>query len=129
MANFKFKALDRNGTTVKGKIEARDEAAAYNIIQARRLDIFQISEVAPKSEVFTFNRKTKPKDHARYIRQLATLLSAGVTLLDALASLAKSNAHPFLANASEGIRKDLRSGERLSRRAWRSYRSIRQSPE
>ena len=37
-----------------------------------------------------------------------------MTLLDSLGSLAKSNAHPTLAKASDKIRKDLRAGERLS---------------
>jgi len=114
MAIFKYKALDRNGATVKGQIEARDETQAYEKIQARRLDVFQIAEQDAPLEIFNTNRKAKPKDLARYIRQLATLLSAGVTLLEALASLAKSNAHPVLAKASENIRKDLRAGERLS---------------
>jgi len=114
MPVFKYKALDRNGDVVKGQVTAHDETAAYGKIQARRLDVFQLSEQDAPIKLFNRKRKTKPKDLARYIRQLATLLSAGVTLLEALASLAKSNAHPILSASSENIRKDLRSGERLS---------------
>lgn len=114
MAKFKYKALDRNSVTVKGEIEAATEDAACVVLEKRRLDVFQISELTPTSDLFTIQRRVKPTDLARYIRQLATLLSAGVSLLDALGSLAKSNAHPTLAVASDKIRKDLRSGERLS---------------
>jgi len=59
-------------------------------------------------------RRVRPRDMARYVRQMATLLSAGVTLLEALGSLSRSNAHPRLAEASKAIRKDLRAGARLS---------------
>lgn len=114
MAKFKYKALDRNSVTVKGEIEASNEDAACTALERRRLDVFQITELKNKSSSFSYQKKIKTKDMARYIRQLATLLSAGVSLLDALVSLAKSNAHPALAAASDKIRKDLRSGERLS---------------
>lgn len=111
---FKYKALDRNGATVSGQIEAANEAQAFDSVAGRRLDVFQISELPPQTVMFKRRGRAKPKELARYIRQLATLLSAGVTLLDALASLSRSNAHPGLAKASDDIRRDLRSGKRLS---------------
>jgi len=114
MSTFKYKAIDRAGISVKGQIEATSEDAAIERLKARRLSVFKITEQSPQIEIFSRNRKAKPKDMARYIRQLATLLNAGVTLLDALASLSKSNAHPLLAEASKNIRMDLRAGERLS---------------
>lgn len=114
MATFKYKALDRNGLTVKGELEAATQEAAAALLDKRRLDVFSISDVPSQANFQLFDKRTKPKDLARYIRQLATLLSAGVSLLDALASLSKSNAHPALSAASKKIRQDLRSGERLS---------------
>jgi len=114
MAKFKYKALDRNGLTVKGELEAATQEAAVSMLEKRQLDVFVISAVPVQANFQLFEKRTKPKDLARYIRQLATLLSAGVSLLEALASLAKSNAHPALAASSDKIRKDLRAGERLS---------------
>jgi len=114
MARFKYKALDRNAVTVRGEIDASDETQAFETLKRRRLEPFEISEKIEQKQFFVSRKATKPRDLARYIRQLATLLSAGVTLLDALASLSRSNAHPTLAEASQKIRKDLRAGERLS---------------
>jgi len=114
MAQFKYKALDRNGIAVKGEIEAPTQDTAIAKLHARRLDLYDISSVPIQADFRPFKKRIKLKDLARYIRQLATLLGAGVTLLETLASLAKSNAHPALALASEKIRKDLRSGARLS---------------
>jgi len=114
VAKFKYKALDGNGHTVSGVLETDTCEAAVRSLLSRRLEVFQIGEVSQKTNFYILNKRVKHNDLARYVRQLATLLSAGVTLLEALGSLAKSNAHPALAEASEAIRKDLRSGERLS---------------
>ncbi len=114
MAIFKYKALDRNGASVRGELEALSEADAFETLKRRRLEAFEIGVKAESAQLFTRARKVKPRDMARYIRQLATLLSAGVTLLEALGSLARSGAHPTLAQASSKIRKDLRAGTRLS---------------
>ncbi len=99
---------------MRGVIDAASQEAAYDMVQARSLDVFKLSKVSENVQLFKARGKTKRKDMARYIRQLATLLGAGVTLLDALKSLSKSNAHPALANASNALRKDLRAGKRLS---------------
>lgn len=114
MATYKYKALDRNAVTVKGEVEAHSEAEAFKHLSQRRLNVFEIGLKPENTSFFKSHRTVKPRDLARYIRQLATLLSAGVTLLEALASLARSNAHPALSAASQKIRKDLRAGEKLS---------------
>ena len=114
MATFKYKALDRNGTSVKGELDAITEAEAFEVLKRRRLEAFEIAVKPESSELFSSAKRIKPRDMARYVRQLATLLSAGVSLLDALGSLSRSNAHPKLADASKSIRKDLRAGARLS---------------
>ncbi len=114
MARFKYKALDNKGNTVKGELEAISEDAAYESIKARRLDVFEIHVAKKTRKRLRPSKNVKAKDLARYVRQLATLLSAGVTLLEALKSLSRSDAHPLLSIASDNIRKDLRSGVRLS---------------
>ncbi len=114
MAVFKYKALDRNGVTVRGELEALSETEAFETLQRRRLEAFEVGLKPESTELFGSARRVKPRDLARYVRQLATLLSAGVTLLEALGSLSRSNAHPKLAQASKDIRKDLRAGARLS---------------
>lgn len=114
MATYKYKALDRNSVIVRGLIDAIDEENAFSILKRRQLDPFELSQKADQTNFFVRKKAIKSRDMARFVRQLATLLSAGVTLLEALASLARSNSHPALSSAAQGIRKDLRAGERLS---------------
>ncbi len=114
MATYKYKALNRNEVTVRGEIDAVDEANAFTLLKRRQLAPYELSQKAEQTQFFVRKKVIKSRDMARFIRQLATLLSAGVTLLEALASLARSNSHPALATAAQNIRKDLRAGERLS---------------
>jgi len=114
MAQFKYKAIDHKGDTVRGVINATSESDVYSVVKTRKLSVFHIETVRETNLNLNFNRKAKRKDLARYMRQLATLISAGVTLLEAFKSLSKSNSHPSLAKSSQLIRKDLRSGQRLS---------------
>jgi type II secretory pathway component PulF len=123
MVMFRYKALDRQSQTVSGEIEAANDSAAYKRLSERQLSVFELKSIQSDKAEGDFtdrlfknfgNSRIKPKDLARYIRQLATLLEAGVTLLDGLTSLAKSTVHPELAKASDAIRRDLRAGKRLS---------------
>lgn len=123
MTMFRYKALDRQSQTVNGEVEAVSESAAYKRLSERQLSVFELKAVTSASSEGDFTdrlfsrfgaRRIKPKDLARYVRQLATLLDAGVTLLDGLTSLSKSTVHPGLAKASDAIRRDLRAGQRLS---------------
>jgi len=123
MVMFRYKALDRQSQTVSGEIEAANDSAAYKRLSERQLSVFELKSVTSAKTEGDFtdrlfknlgNGRIKPKDLARYIRQLATLLDAGVTLLEGLTSLAKSTVHPELAKASDAIRRDLRAGQRLS---------------
>jgi len=111
---FTYKAIDRHGAVVQGELEAKDDSIVYDKLQGKRLSAFEIKEVSESFQFLKLNKRIKPKDISRYIRQLSTLLNAGVTLLEALKSLSRSNAHPALAKASDNIRKDLRAGNRLS---------------
>ena len=114
MSVFLYKALDKNGVVIKGQTEARTQNDALDTLLKRRLEVYEIKETRPETSFLALPKRVKPKDLSKYIRQMATLLNAGVSLLDALSSLAKSNAHKSLAKSSEKIRTDLRSGERLS---------------
>jgi len=115
MPRFQYKALRRNGSTVSGEIEAADQDAAYLAIEKRQLSPFSLVE-RKDSPLWNFlrARKVTRKDQSVFMRQLATLLKAGVGLLEAMKSLAKSNANPVLAKCANAIRSDLRAGQRLS---------------
>jgi len=112
MAKFAFRALNKDGSEVTGRQDARSQKAAFDELKERGL--YPVSIIAEKPPTRLFGqRKLTRKDLSQSIRQLATLLSAGVPLLSAVESLMRSNAHPELSDRAEKLSQHLRSGESL----------------
>lgn len=112
-SKFKFQALDTAGQTIQGQLDARDEADAYRLVSERGLQPISIVKQTPVTPLF-LRRSLSQRDLAVMIRQLATLIAAGVPLLDAVGSLARSKAMPSVAERAGRMRMSLRGGSRFS---------------
>lgn len=89
MPAFAFHALAPGGTTTRGAIDAETERHARQLLRARGLypTRIDLQRAGPRS------RRSVGRDHgalALTTRELATLLSAGVPLSDALDAVAES---------------------------------------
>lgn len=114
-AQFKYKALDRQGNEVAGQIAAGDKKRAFELLSERGLSPFDVSPSGGASALPKLRRRSlTKKDLSRYIRQLATLLSANISVLDALTTLSQSGAHEVLARRAQTVKRDLRAGRDLS---------------
>ncbi len=114
-AQFKYKALDRQGNEVAGVIAAGDKKRAFELLNERGLAPFDVSPSGAGAGLPKLRRRSlTKKDLARYIRQLATLLHANVSVLDALTTLSQSGAHEVLARRAQAVKRDLRAGRDLS---------------
>ena len=114
-AQFKYKALDRQGNEVAGVVAAGDKKRAFEILNERGLSPFDVSLSGGGAGLPKLRRrKPTKKDLSRHVRQLATLLKANVSVLDALNTLSQSGAHEVLAKRSQAIKRDLRAGRDLS---------------
>ncbi|MGF1605622.1 MAG: type II secretion system F family protein [Rhodothalassiaceae bacterium] len=115
MAEFKHKSLKADGAVESGVVEALDERDAYRKLRDKGLDPFELAlrPAGGQTGLRLFQRGPSGKDKARYVRQLATLLSAGLPLLEAIDSMARGG-HPQLQARSRAVRQSLRAGERLS---------------
>lgn len=113
--SFVYKALDGSGQQVVGSLDASDEKTAFDLLVQRGLSPFEIKPRQETRSGFQLRaRSVRKRDLARYVRQLATLLNAGVTLLETIETLSQSAAHPVLASRTREIKGDLRAGKRLS---------------
>ncbi len=114
-AQFKYKALDRQGNEVAGVIAAGDKKRAFELLSERGLAPFDVAPSGAGSGLPKLRRRSlTKKDLARYVRQLATLLHANVSVLDALTTLSQSGAHEVLARRAQTVKRDLRAGRDLS---------------
>ena len=85
---FQYEAAGRDGRMVKGMIGAADEALAMRRLAADGLTVVRIRPAAaPKAE--GRERGLKTAERVLVLRQMALMLEAGVSLLEALDTVAQ----------------------------------------
>jgi len=112
---FEWEGKDRNGKQVRGEIRAAGE----NHVQAtlRRQGVFPTKI---RKRKMSSGKAIKPKDMAIFTRQLATMMKAGVPLLQAFDIVGRGNANASVTKLLNDIRTDVESGTSLSG-AFRKY--------
>jgi type IV pilus assembly protein PilC len=112
---FEWEGKDRNGKQVRGEMRAGGE----NQVQAalRRQGVIP-SKV--KKRRMSSGKAIKPKDMAIFTRQLATMMKAGVPLLQAFDIVGRGNPNPSVTRLLNDIRTDVETGTSLSA-AFRKY--------
>jgi type IV pilus assembly protein PilC len=110
---FAWEGTDKKGTKVKGESRAANPA----IIKAelRRQGIVPI-KVTKKSALFSATKKKKilPKDIAVFMRQLATMMSAGVPLVQSFDIVGRGHENPSMQELIMTIKNDIEAGGNLS---------------
>ncbi len=106
---FEWEGKDRNGKTVRGELRAVGE----NQVQAslRRQGI--VAQKIKRRKMASAKR-IKPKDIAIFTRQLATMMKAGVPLLQAFDIVGRGNPNASVAKLLNDIRTDVETGTSLS---------------
>ena len=106
---YEWEGKDRNGKQVRGETRAAGE----NQVQAtlRRQGVFPTKI---KKRRMSAGSSIKPKDMAIFTRQLATMMKAGVPLLQAFDIVGRGNPNPRVTRLLNDIRTDVETGTSLS---------------
>lgn len=83
LSAFSYEAVGRDGQVSKGTLTARDEASALRRLTGDGLTVLRISP-AKASRADGKDRALRPAERVLVLRQLALMLEAGVSLLEAL---------------------------------------------
>ena len=102
--------MDKKGNRVSGKSLAPDEAALR--ADLRRQGI-AVSRVKKQSQAFKGGGKVKPEDIAVFSRQLATMLAAGIPLVQAFEIVGNGNDKPAMQKLILDIKADVEGGTSL----------------
>ena len=106
---FEWEGKDRNGKIIKGEIRAIGE----NQVQAtlRRQGVFPTKI---KKRRMRSGKKIRPKDIALFTRQLATMMKAGVPLLQSFDIVGRGNTNASVTKLLNDIRSDIETGTSLN---------------
>lgn len=84
---FQYEAVGRDGLTMKGQVLASDETSAVRRLSADGLTVLSIRPAAVKAA--GRDRNLNPAERVLVLRQLALMIEAGVSLLEAMETVAQ----------------------------------------
>lgn len=116
MEQFKYKARKRDGAVVYGTVNANDKASVAAFIRQQDMYVASI-EPAKKRSILNaqiFEENVNLYDISIFARQFATLLGAGVPLLNGLEILTQQSTKERLRNVLDKITLSVREGKALS---------------
>lgn len=117
MPVFRFEALDQSGRSESGIVEADSLRQARSLLRARGLIPFSLAtakEMAALRNRSWFRRGLSGSDRVTVIRQLSSLLNAGIPLDEALAAAASEAERPIVRERMLELRSEVLGGSPLA---------------
>ncbi len=116
MATFNFKAVDLAGIPQTGAIEGVDKKTVTSELKAKGLKVMTLEEKksAMKMELRLGPKRVKAAELTVMSRQLATMISSGMTLLRAFYVLEDTIDNTMLRETVAGVREDIEAGLNFS---------------
>ena len=112
---FQWEGRDRSGKTVRGEMRAAGPTVVGSVLRRQG-----ISATKVRKQSYRRGRKVSEKDITLFTRQLATMMKAGVPLLQAFDIVAKGTDNQSVAKLFSDIKNDVETGTSLSQ-AFRKY--------
>jgi type IV pilus assembly protein PilC len=106
---FEWEGRDKNGKVVRGELRAGGEAMVGASLRRQGILVTKL-----KKRRMGGGRSIKQKDIAVFTRQLATMMRAGVPLLQAFDIVGRGSTNPRLTKLLADIRADVETGTSLS---------------
>jgi type IV pilus assembly protein PilC len=117
MAAFAYDAINAQGLEISGVIHAPDVSTAREQLQTRGLLPQSLAErkAAGERGPASAFKKVKPKSLQVFARQFATMIGAGVSVVQALVTLEEQTDDKYLADVIADVRSDVEGGVILSK--------------
>ena len=131
MAHYRYKAKNTQGQVVNGSLEAQNETEAVGELRRQGLVVLSLdakkgggsagadgggffSLSLGKKRVKLSSVRVKTQDMVVFTRQLSTMISAGIPLIEAVDILGEQSSNVGFQMVLQEISKDVRSGKDLS---------------
>lgn len=116
MANYRYEAANAQGGTERGLLDADSERAARNALRARGLTPLKVEATrsGKQSSANLLRPRLSDGDLAWATRQLASLLSARLSIDEALSATLEQAEKKHIAEVLTSVRGEVRAGHRLA---------------
>ncbi|PPC94450.1 MAG: type II secretion system protein F [Methylotenera sp.] len=113
---YSWEGKDRKGKVVKGEIKATGESYVNATLRRQGITVTKVK----KQSGLRAKGTIKEKDITLFTRQLATMMKAGVPLLQSFDIVGKGHSNPAVAKLLQDLKSDVETGSSLSA-AFRKY--------
>jgi len=112
---FSWEGRDRAGKVLKGDMRASGEAVVQSLLRRQGITVLKV-----KRQRAGLGGKVSEKDITLFTRQLATMMKAGVPLLQAFDIVGKGHSNPAVSRLLLDIKTEVETGSALAT-AFRKY--------
>jgi type IV pilus assembly protein PilC len=112
---FAWEGKDKTGKVIKGEMRASGEALVNATLRRQGVNVIKV-----RRQRGAMGRKITDKDITLFTRQLATMMKAGVPLLQAFDIVGKGHANPAVGRLLLDIKTEVETGSSLAQ-AFRKY--------
>lgn len=126
MKKYNYSARDQAGQIVRGELEAKSKVNVVEILQGQGLVVVDVSEGfgLGLSKLKEINIGGVPiKEKVVFMRQLSTMISAGLPLTQALEILQKQAGNPLFSKVLQDVLAEVQGGSSLAK-AFRKNEAI-----
>jgi type IV pilus assembly protein PilC len=113
---YSWEGKDKKGKSIKGEIRATGESFVSATLRRQGITVTKIK----KQSSFASKGSVSDKDITLFTRQLATMMKAGVPLLQSFDIVGKGHSNPAVAKLLLDIKSDVETGSSMSA-AFRKY--------
>ena len=108
-AIFQWEGRDKSGKSVKGEMRASGEAVVNATLRRQGINVTKV-----RKQRLAGGKKVTEKDIALFTRQLATMMKAGVPLLQAFDIVGKGHSNPRVTKLLMDVKSDVETGSSLA---------------
>jgi len=110
MSTFVWTGKTRQGAVRKGELLGKSKEEILGILRKEQIMVTSVKKKAAEIKIPGFEKKVSDKDIVIFTRQFATMIDAGLPLVQCLEILGSQAENPVLGKALEEIRADVEGG-------------------
>src|SRR5215204_488272 len=115
MAQYTYRALDKQGEIIQDKLEGSGELAVAHELRQQGLMVIDVKEQsAAQKDILAPFKGVRLADLVVFSRQLATMINARLPIVRALYILSEQTENPTRKDVVVAVRKDVEAGLSLS---------------
>jgi type IV pilus assembly protein PilC len=114
MPMYEYTARSATGQIQKGQLEVASQAEVSQYLRKNRLILVSVREAPKQIRLSLGGQRIKTRDVVIFTRQFATMINAGLPLVQALTILAQQTENKALADVTRSVVYDVESGNTLA---------------